>query len=183
MRRLTPYVQRPGLSASQRVTLVPGDGIGPELTRSVQRVFTAARVPVAFELIEKHRSAKGGLSRAMIQSLRETKVAFKGPFASLEPAASLNMRLRQEMDLYVNLVRVQNVPSTQSRFQDIDMTIIRENTEGEYSGLEHTVCDGVVESIKLVSRDGCLRIAKYAFEYAYLNNRQKVTAIHKANIM
>ncbi|TYH94800.1 hypothetical protein ES332_A12G063800v1 [Gossypium tomentosum] len=178
--RSVTYMPRPGDGAPRAVTLIPGDGIGPLVTGAVEQVMEAMHAPLYFERYEVH----GDMERVpekVIQSIKKNKVCLKGGLATAMGGgvSSLNVQLRRELDLYASLVNCFNLPGLPTRHQDVDIVVIRENTEGEYSGLEHEVVRGVVESLKFCSE----RIAKYAFEYAYLNNRKKVTAVHKANIM
>ncbi|KAG1363349.1 putative isocitrate dehydrogenase [NAD] regulatory subunit 3, mitochondrial [Cocos nucifera] len=256
---------RPGDGTPRAVTLIPGDGIGPLVTGAVRQVMEAMHAPVYFETYEVHGDMDT-VPPEVIESIRKNKVCLKGGLATPVGGgvSSLNVQLRKELDLYASLVHCFNLPGLPTRHQNVDIVVIRENTEGEYSGLEHEVVPGVVESLKgmvgtgdglskeivgsmleihviswscMIScyaqsnryaetwikgnrfiltsiKNGCLknvqlesivkpnevtmvnmhlmsvmskfcseRIAKYAFEYAYLNNRKKVTAVHKANIM
>ncbi|XP_025651601.1 isocitrate dehydrogenase [NAD] regulatory subunit 1, mitochondrial-like isoform X2 [Arachis hypogaea] len=178
--RSVTYMPRPGDGAPRAVTLIPGDGIGPLVTGAVEQVMEAIHAPVYFEKFEVHGDMKA-VPPAVIESIRKNKVCLKGGLATPMGGgvSSLNVQLRKELDLYASLVNCFNLPGITTRHNNVDIVVIRENTEGEYSGLEHEVVPGVVESLKFCSE----RIAKYAFEYAYLNNRKKVTAVHKANIM
>ncbi|KAI4314635.1 hypothetical protein L6164_027523 [Bauhinia variegata] len=184
------YMPRPGDMLQHRdgapraVTLIPGDGIGPLVTGAVEHVMAAMQAPVYFEKFE----VRGDMKRVpeeVIDSIKKNKVCLKGGFAI--PAdggvSSLNVQLRKELDLYTSLVNCCNLPGLPTRHENVNIVVIRENTEGEYSGLEHEVVPGVVESLKIITKFCSERIAKYAFECAYLNNRKKVTAVHKANIM
>ncbi|QDZ23780.1 regulatory subunit of NAD-dependent isocitrate dehydrogenase [Chloropicon primus] len=188
------YVHRPGEGSVKRVTLLPGDGIGPEVTQCVERVVDVMKVPIVWEKFNSISGADAdghpveALPEELLASLRRNKVCIKGTlFAPLYKentnTQSLNVLLRKELDLYVNLVHAFSIPEVQTRHEDIDIVIVRENTEGEYSGLEHEVVPGVVESLKVITEKNSRRIAEYAFEYALMNNRKKVTAVHKANIM
>ncbi|CAN6239863.1 unnamed protein product [Urochloa humidicola] len=179
-RRTVTYMPRPGDGTPRAVTLIPGDGIGPLVTGAVQQVMEAMHAPVYFETYEVHGDMPT-VPPAVIESIRRNKVCIKGGLATPVGGgvSSLNMQLRKELDLYASLVHCSNLPGLPTRHEGVDIVVIRENTEGEYSGLEHEVVPGVVESLKFCSE----RVAKYAFEYAYLNNRKKVTAVHKANIM
>eukprot|EP01137_Pigoraptor_chileana_P032187 Opistho-2@21175 len=171
------------------VTLIPGDGVGPELATIVQTIFKHANVPVEFERIEVHQADVASNSDALkegVLSIRRNKVALKGVVATpigRGSHQSFNMILRKEFDLFANVVKCRSIPGYPTRHNNVDLVVIRENTEGEYSGLEHQSVSGVVESLKVVTRENSIRIAKYAFDYATRNNRKKVTAIHKANIM
>ncbi|XP_050371898.1 isocitrate dehydrogenase [NAD] regulatory subunit 3, mitochondrial-like isoform X2 [Argentina anserina] len=178
--RSVTYMPRPGDGAPRAVTLIPGDGIGPLVTNAVEQVMEAMHAPLCFEKYE----VTGDMPRVpeeVIESIRRNKVCLKGGLATPMGGgvSSLNMQLRRDLDLYASLVNCFNLRGLQTKHDNVDIVVVRENTEGEYSGLEHEVIPGVVESLKFCSE----RIAKYAFEYAYLNNRKKVTAVHKANIM
>ena len=169
------------------VTLIPGDGVGQEITDSVKTIFKAQNVPIDWEVIDVsglESSGKNGVTEA-VESLKRNKVGLKGilytPTGS--SAKSLNVALRKELDIYASLVLIKNIPGVKSRLDGIDFALVRENTEGEYSGLEHQSYPGVVESLKIMTRFKSERIAKFAFDFAKKNNRQLVTAIHKANIM
>ena len=171
------------------ITLIPGDGIGPEVTEAVIRILKASGVAIDWEphdagLIAFERSGET-LPVAMIDSIRRNKVALKGPVTT--PIAggftSVNVGLRKALDLYSNLRPVWNLPGVDARFQGVDLVIVRENTEDLYAGLEHEVVPGVVESLKIITEKASTRIAKFAFGYARAFGRTRVTAIHKANIM
>ena len=174
---------------THRVTLIPGDGIGPEVSAAVLRVISAAGVDIEWErfVVGGHAQDLAGssLPDEVIESVRRNRVALKGPVATPIGSGfeSVNVRLRKTLDLYANLRPVRNLPGVQSRFGDVDLIIVRENTEGLYSGLEHEVVPGVVESLKIMTEKACTRIAIFAFEYAKKYGRKKVTAVHKANIM
>lgn len=170
------------------VTLIPGDGIGPELCASVRNVFSAMQVPVDFEEIDFHGSASNSEQRLedALRSMRRTGVGLKGIIETprgFGSKRSYNMTLRNKLDLFANVIVCKSQPGVESRHKDVDFVVIRQNTEGEYSGLEHEITPGVVESLKVISRAESMRIAKYAFDYATQKSRHKVTAIHKANIM
>ncbi|GFY87820.1 isocitrate dehydrogenase 1 [Actinidia rufa] len=171
---------RPGDGTPRAVTLIPGDGIGPLVTGAVEQVMAVMHAPVYFERYEIHGDMKSA-PQELINSIKKNKVCLKGGLMTPVGGgvSSLNVQLRKELDLYASLVHCCNYPGLPTRHENVDIVVIRENTEGEYSGLEHEVVPGVVESLKFCSE----RIAQYAFEYAYLNNRKKVTAVHKANIM
>ena len=171
------------------ITLIPGDGIGPEVTSSVVSIIEAAGVKIAWEpfdagvtALEKSGSA---LPDELIASVRRNKVALKGPVTTPvgEGFTSVNVGLRKALDLYSNLRPVANLPHVRSRFENVDLVIVRENTEDLYSGLEHEVVPGVVESLKIITERASTRIAQFAFDYAERKGRKRVTAIHKANIM
>lgn len=182
--RWVTYMPRPGDGAPRPVTLIPGDGIGPLVTGAVKQVMEAMHAPVYFETYEVHGHMTS-VPAEVIESIRRNKVCIKGGLETPVGGgvSSLNVQLRKELDLYASLVNCFNLPGLPTRHENVDIVVIRENTEGEYSGLEHEVVPGVVESLKVITKFCSERIAKYAFEYAYLNNRKKVTAVHKANIM
>uniref|UniRef100_A0A6P8NZS2 Isocitrate dehydrogenase [NAD] subunit, mitochondrial n=1 Tax=Geotrypetes seraphini TaxID=260995 RepID=A0A6P8NZS2_GEOSA len=170
------------------VTMIPGDGIGPELMLHVKEVFRHACVPVDFEEVSVNSSARNeeDIWNA-ITAIRRNRVALKGNIETnhnLPPThKSWNNVLRTRLDLYANVIHCQSVPGVPTRHKDIDILIIRENTEGEYSSLEHESVSGVVESLKIITRVKSLRIAEYAFKLAREKGRKKITAVHKANIM
>lgn len=161
------------------------DTIGLEVTEALGRVFEAAQVPTKFVTPDVDLQLEGGLTDEVNDLFARTKVAIKGPYFTpiTSTSQSINIALRTQYDLFANVVHAYNFPGIQTRHKDIDIVIIRENTEGEYSGLEHSAVPGVVESLKIITREKCLRIAHYAFQYAVANQRKKVTAVHKANIM
>lgn len=175
------------------VSLIPGDGIGSEVAESVKTIFKADNVPIEWEQIDMSglgNSASGRSAEDMfkeaVSSLRRNKLGLKGILHTpLERSGhkSFNVALRQELDIYASVSLIKNVPGYETRHKGVDMCIIRENTEGEYSGLEHQSVNGVVESLKIITRAKSERIAKFAFSFALANNRKKVTCIHKANIM
>lgn len=171
------------------ITLIPGDGIGPEIVAATVRIVESTGVDIAWETqilgaqaLEKYGST---LPDEAIEAMRRTKVALKGPIMTPigKGFTSVNVGLRRALDLYANVRPIKALPNVPCRFPDLDLVIVRENTEGLYSGLEHTVIPGVVESLKIITEKASTRIAKYAFEYARDNGRKKVTAVHKANIM
>jgi isocitrate dehydrogenase (NAD+) len=177
------------LELTRTVSLIKGDGIGPEVTDAVLEVLAAARAPLRFEEVvvgrEAERREGDPLPPRVIEELGRTGITLKGPVATPVGAGftSINVRLRKVFDLYANLRPVRNLPGIASRFQGVDLVVIRENTEDLYSGLEHTVVPGVVESLKIITEAASTRIARFAFEYAQRHHRRRVTAIHKANIM
>ena len=171
------------------ITLIPGDGIGPEVTRAVVQVLEAGGLSATWEPFEAGATsvASGGttLPEPLLASIRRTKVALKGPITTPigEGFTSVNVGLRQALALYANLRPVWNLPNVKSRYDGVDLVIVRENTEDLYAGLEHTVVPGVVESIKVITEVASTRIARFAFEHARRHKRTRVTAVHKANIM
>jgi isocitrate dehydrogenase (NAD+) len=172
-----------------RVTLIPGDGIGPEVTRSVLQVIDAAGVQVDWETEHAGQTAveQGGepLPARLLESIRRTKVALKGPLTTPigRGFTSVNVGLRKALDLFANLRPVFNLPGVPSRFGNLDLVLVRENTEDLYSGLEHEVVPNVMVSLKVITEVASTRIARFAFDYATRHGRKRVTAVHKANIM
>jgi isocitrate dehydrogenase (NAD+) len=174
---------------SHVVTLIPGDGIGPEVTEAVLRIFAAAGVEIEWDRQEAgvvaFKRYGQSLPAELLDSIKRTKVALKGPVTTpiAEGFPSVNVGLRKALNLYANLRPVRNLPAVESRFDNVDLIIVRENTEDLYAGLEHEIVPGIVESLKIITEKASTRIAKFAFEYARRNGRRRVTAIHKANIM
>jgi isocitrate dehydrogenase (NAD+) len=171
------------------LTLIPGDGIGPEVTTAVVRVLDAAGVKIDWDRQDAGVIAfkKSGqtLPGELLDSIKRHKVALKGPCTTPigEGFTSVNVGLRKALDLFANLRPVSNLPGVQSRFANVDLVIVRENTEDLYAGLEHLIVPGVVESLKIITEAASTRIAEFAFQHALREGRRKVTAIHKANIM
>src|SRR6201984_1147744 len=172
-----------------KVTLIPGEGIGPEVAAATRRVLEAAGVQIDWEQIAGRSDSSTdqgkSVNKAAVDSVRRNGVALKGPMATAVAggAPSVNVALRKTLDLYANLRPVRNLPGLKSRFENVDVVIVRENTEDLYSGLEHEVVPGVVESLKIITEKASTRIARFAFEYARKSGRKKIHAIHKANIM
>ncbi len=172
-----------------KVTLIPGDGIGPEVTAAAVKVVDATGADIQWERVEAGVVAlkKYGkpLPGQVLESVRRNKVALKGPVTTKvgEGFRSVNVELRKSLDLYANVRPVRNLPGVKTRFDAVDLVVIRENTEDLYSGIEHRVAPGVTESLKIITRKASRRIAKFAFDYARARGRKKVTAVHKANIM
>ncbi len=175
--------------AKHTITLIPGDGIGPEIVSATVRVLEATGVEIEWEtqIIGAQALEKYGttIPDATIESIKRNKVALKGPLTTPigKGFTSVNVGLRKALDLYANVRPVKALPNVPCRYPELDLVIVRENTEDLYAGLEHVVVPGVVESIKIITEKASTRIAKYAFEFARDNNRKKVTAMHKANIM
>ncbi len=174
---------------TETITLIPGDGIGPEVTEATRRVLDAAGADLEYdvqiagtEAVARHGDP---LPVGVLDSVRRNRVALKGPVTTPvgEGFQSANVRLRQELELYANLRPVRTLPGVPARFEGVDLVVVRENTEGLYSGLEHQVVPGVVESLKIITEKASLRIARYAFEHARKHGRKRITAVHKANIM
>jgi isocitrate dehydrogenase (NAD+) len=171
------------------ITLIPGDGIGPEVTEATKRVLEAARVRIDWEVQEAGAAVaeKRGtvLPDEVLESIRRNKVALKGPIGTPigKGFRSVNVTLRQALDLYSNVRPVRSLPGVEPRFEGTDVVIVRENTEDLYAGLELMILPGIAQSIKLITEKGCARICEYAFEYAERMGRKRVTCVHKANIM
>ena len=174
---------------THRVTLIPGDGIGPELAEATRRVLDASGVAFEWEVVEAGEAciAEYGtpLPDHVLESIRRNRVAIKGPITTPvgEGFRSVNVTLRQALDLYANLRPARSIRGLETRYDDVDLVIVRENTEDLYAGIEHWVGPDAAESIKIITRAASERIARFAFEYAVANGRRKVTAVHKANIM
>ena len=171
------------------ITLIPGDGIGPEIAAAARQVIDASGVQINWEVvaagadvIEQYGTP---LPTQVLDSIKKNKVALKAPVTTPVGGGfrSVNVALRKELDLYANLRPAQSLPSIITRFSDVDLVIVRENTEDLYAGVEHMVGDNAAESIKIITREASERIARFAFDYAVKHNRKKVTAVHKANIM
>lgn len=171
------------------VTLIPGDGTGPEIIAAARRVIEASGAPITWEVVdagEKVLASQGTpLPEAVLASIRRNKVALKGPLTTPVGTGfrSVNVALRQELGLYANLRPARTLPGVPSRYQGVDLVVVRENTEDLYAGIEHMVGEDAAESIKIITRRASERIVRFAFEYARANGRRKVTAVHKANIM
>jgi len=189
-RRGIATAQESSSSKPRVATFLPGDGIGPEIASAVKRVLDTAGVPIQWE---EHRfsperidpSTGSMVTREALDSLMANKIGLKGPMATPigKGHRSLNLTLRKELSLYANVRPCFSIPGYKTKYDNVNLVTIRENTEGEYSGLEHEVVPGVVESLKVITEKASRRIAEYAFEYASMNNRKKVTSVHKANIM
>ena len=171
------------------ITLIPGDGIGPEVSAAVVRIIEASGVEVTWEThyagaqaLEKFGST---LPEDLLESIKRNKVALKGPITTPvgKGFTSVNVGLRKTLDLYANLRPVRALPNVPSRYPELDLVIVRENTESLYAGLEHVVVPGVVESLKIITEKASTRIARFAFAYARQEGRKKITCAHKANIM
>src|SRR3989449_3553545 len=174
---------------THRVTLIPGDGIGPELAEATRRVLDASGAGFEWEVVDAGEAvmAEFGtpLPEHVLDSIRRNRVALKGPITTPigEGFRSVNVTLRQALGLYANLRPARSMKGLETRYEDVDLVIVRENTEDLYAGIEHMVGPDAAESIKIITRAASERIARYAFEYAVANGRRKVTAVHKANIM
>lgn len=174
---------------TRTITLIPGDGIGPEVTQPTLQVIKAAGVDIDWET---HLAGAAALSvhgttipQELMDSFSRNKIALKGPVTTPvgEGFASVNVELRQSFNLYANLRPIKNLPGVKARYENVDLIVLRENTEGLYSGIEHEVVPGVMESLKIITEKASTRIAGFAFEFARAHGRRQVTAIHKANIM
>ncbi|MDP9467342.1 MAG: isocitrate/isopropylmalate family dehydrogenase, partial [Chloroflexota bacterium] len=171
------------------VTLIPGDGIGPELSEATVGVLEATGIAFAWEVQQAGESTIAGegtpLPERVIESVRRNGVAIKGPITTPIGTGfrSVNVGLRLALELYANVRPAHSMVGVASRYTDVDLIIVRENTEDLYAGVEHRIGPDAAESIKIITRSASQRIARYAFEYAVLNGRRKVTAVHKANIM
>ncbi len=171
------------------VTLIPGDGIGPEVTDAVVRILEATGVKFAWEPYSAGADAfekfEEYIPKELYESIERTRLALKGPVTTPIGGGftSINVTLRKKFELYVNFRPIKNLPGLETRYPGVDLIIVRENTEGEYVGLEHEVVPGVMTSLKVITEKGSTRIAKWAFEYARKHGRRKLHAIHKANIM
>jgi isocitrate dehydrogenase (NAD+) len=171
------------------ITLIPGDGIGPEVASNVVRIIEASGAEVEWEThfagaqaLEKFGET---LPKDLLESIKRNKVALKGPITTPigKGFTSVNVGLRKSLDLYANLRPVRALPNVPCRYPELDLIVVRENTESLYSGIEHVVVPGVVESLKIITEKASTRIARFAFEHARSEGRKKVTAVHKANIM
>ncbi|HEY3026373.1 MAG TPA: isocitrate dehydrogenase (NAD(+)) [Pyrinomonadaceae bacterium] len=171
------------------ITLIPGDGIGPEVASSVVRIIEASGVDIEWEThyagaqaLEKFGET---LPKDLLESIRRNRVGLKGPVTTPigKGFTSVNVGLRKALDLYANLRPVRALPNVPCRYPELDLVVVRENTEDLYSGIEHVVVPGVVESIKVITEKASTRIARFAFEFARSEKRKKITAVHKANIM
>jgi len=174
---------------ARTITLIPGDGIGPEVTSAAQRILEATGVKLEWEVHEAGAAVaeKRGttLPPEVLESIRRNKVALKGPIGTPigKGFRSVNVTLRQTLDLYANVRPVRSLPGVEPKFEGTDIVIVRENTEDLYAGLELMIMPGIAQSIKLITERGCARICEYAFQYAERNARKRVTVVHKANIM
>jgi isocitrate dehydrogenase (NAD+) len=174
---------------AHRITLIPGDGIGPEVTNATVRILEATGANFEWETFmagaEAFQKYKEYIPKELNDSIERTRVGLKGPVTTPIGGgfASINVELRKRFELYANFRPILNLPHIPTRYPDVDLIIVRENTEGLYSGIEHEVVPGVVESLKIITEKASTRIARFAFEYARKNQRKKMHAIHKANIM
>ena len=171
------------------VTLLPGDGIGPEITEATKLVLAAAGAPLEWEVVNAGEGALKECGTLLpdeaLESIRKNKVALKGPLTTPVGTGfrSVNVALRKVFDLYANVRPARTYPGVKSRYENVDLVVVRENTEDLYAGVEHMVGEDAAESIKIITRKNSARIVRFAFEYAVREGRRKVTAVHKANIM
>lgn len=175
--------------AQHEITLIPGDGIGPEIAEAARRVIESTGVSIQWEIVQAGAGVINDygtpLPKHVLNSIRRTRVALKGPLTTPIGTGfrSINVALRQELDLYANIRPARSLPGISSRYDHIDLIVVRENTEDLYAGIEHRVGKNAAESIKIITREASERIARHAFELAKRENRRKVTVVHKANIM
>src|SRR5437899_726279 len=174
---------------SHRITLIPGDGIGPEVMKATVQVLEATGVKFEWETFmagaEAFERYREYIPKELIQSIERTRVGLKGPVTTPIGGgfSSINVELRKRFELYANFRPIRNLPHIPTRYPDVDLIIIRENTEGLYSGIEHEVVPAVVESLKIITEKASTRVSRFAFEYARKNKRKKLHSIYKANIM
>lgn len=174
---------------TRRITMINGDGIGPEVMDATRKILEAAKAPLEFEYAEAGADAAArfgtNLPDSTVDAVLKSGVGMKGPTATGIGSGqqSANVALRKRLDLYASLRPVKSVPGVKTRYENIDLVVVRENTEDLYAGLEHIVVPGVVESLKIITEKASTRICRFAFEYARKVGRKKVSAVHKANIM
>ncbi|KAF2272029.1 uncharacterized protein EI97DRAFT_427153 [Westerdykella ornata] len=186
--RVGGFKGKKGSDGKYTVTLIEGDGIGPEISQSVKDIYSAANVPIKWETVDVTPRLKDGktvIPDEAIESVNKNYVALKGPLATPvgKGHVSLNLTLRRTFNLFANVRPCRSIVGFKTPYDNVDTVLIRENTEGEYSGIEHVVVDGVVQSIKLITRDACERVLRFAFQHADAIGRKKVRAVHKATIM
>src|ERR1700754_1550996 len=174
---------------AHKITLIPGDGIGPEVTGAAVRILEATGVKFEWESYaagaEAYEKYKEYIPKELTESIERTRVGLKGPVTTPIGGGfpSINVALRKQFELFANFRPIRNLPSVETRYPNVDLVVVRENTESLYSGIEHEVVPGVVESLKIITAKASTRIARFAFTYARAENRKQITAIHKANIM
>jgi isocitrate dehydrogenase (NAD+) len=186
--RVAQFKGQKGNDGKFTVSLIEGDGIGPEISQSVKDIYTAAKVPIKWESVDVTPTLKDGktvIPDEAIDSISRNFVALKGPLATPigKGHVSLNLTLRRTFNLFANVRPCKSIAGYKTPYDNVDTVLIRENTEGEYSGIEHIVVDGVVQSIKLITRPACERVIRFAFQHAREIGRKKVRAVHKATIM
>ncbi|RTG83008.1 isocitrate dehydrogenase (NAD+), partial [Schistosoma bovis] len=187
--RLFILFRKSSSTTIKTVALIPGDGIGPEISAAVQEIFKFADVPIKWDSVDvTPRPTEDGrfrMPQSSLDIIRKHGIGLKGPLATPigKGHQSLNLALRKEFNLYANVRPCKSIEGYETPYKNVDLVTVRENTEGEYSGIEHVIVDGVVQSIKLITEEASRRVARYAFQYAKDNGRRSVTAVHKANIM
>ncbi|RYP41793.1 hypothetical protein DL767_000809 [Monosporascus sp. MG133] len=186
--RVAKFTGTKDASGNYPVSIIEGDGIGPEISQAVKNIFAAAKTPVSWEPVDVTPILKDGkttIPSETIESIQRNKVALKGPLATPvgKGHVSLNLTLRRTFNLFANLRPCRSVAGYKTAYDNVDTVLIRENTEGEYSGIEHVVVDGVVQSIKLITREASERVLRFAFQHAEEIGRKKVRVVHKATIM
>ncbi|KAG7881612.1 hypothetical protein KL905_000902 [Ogataea polymorpha] len=182
------FTGKPGPDGKYTVTMIPGDGIGPEIAASVEAIFKEAKVPITWEPVDVTPSLINGkttLPADAVASINKNLVALKGPLATPvgKGHQSMNLTLRRTFALFANVRPCKSVQGYKTPYENVDTVLIRENTEGEYSGIEHEIVPGVVQSIKLITKPASERVIRYAFEYAKSVNKPEVRVVHKASIM
>src|SRR5246500_1399276 len=174
---------------THRITLIPGDGIGPEVTQAAVSILEATGLKFEWEVFqagaEAYEKYKEYIPKELIESIERTCVGLKGPVTTPIGGGfpSINVALRKKFELFANFRPIRNLPAVPTRYPGVDLIVIRENTEGLYSGIEHEVVPGVVESLKIITEKASTRVSRFAFDYARKNKRKKIHSIHKANIM
>lgn len=172
-----------------RVTLIPGDGIGPEVAFAAKEVVDATGVKIEWDIVnagaDTYKKTGSFIPKTLLESISKNRVVLKGPITTPigKGFKSINVTLRQKFDTYANIRPLKSMPGTKGRFDNVDLVVFRENTEGLYAGIEHKINEDVTEAIKVITKKGSIRIVEEAFKYAKEQNRKKVTAVHKANIM
>lgn len=183
------FAKSKGSDGKYTVTLIPGDGIGPEVSEAVKKIYSEAKVPIKWEEVSVtpfiNAQGKSAIPEDAVVSIKKNTVALKGPLATPigKGHVSLNLTLRRTFSLFANVRPCKSIEGFKTAYDNVNTVLIRENTEGEYSGIEHEVVDGVVQSIKLITLEASERVARYAFHHAQQSGRNRVTAVHKANIM
>lgn len=185
----TTFLMKPGETQMKKASMIHGEGVGPYLCEAVQDIFHYANVPLKFDIIpvieakEVEAAKKSQIEQSYYSALTENDCILKGPISHDAALMMNNHKISKLLDIYAYIVHAFTIPGVETRHKDIDIVIIRENSEGEYASIEHELLPGVVESIKVITRANSIRIAEYAFEYARMCKRKKVTVVHKANIM
>lgn len=182
------FTAKPNSKGNYTVPIIEGDGIGPEISAAVKKIFAAAKVPVEWisvDVTPRVENGKTKLPDDTVEIINQHKIALKGPLATPvgKGHVSLNLTLRRTFNLFANVRPCVSIKGYKTSYDNVNTVLIRENTEGEYSGIEHTVVPGVVQSIKLITAPASERVCEYAFEYARVNNKKKVLVVHKATVM